>query len=370
MSYNSPRSRLFVTAALALVVTVPVLAGCSNAGGSGDGGDEFVVGFLLPENQVTRWESFDRPTFESVLAKECDNCRVIYANGAGDQTKQQSQAESMMAQGADLLVLTPVDAEGSASIVNAAKSRNIPVLGYTRLPSGPISGNVGDDLLSLGSSNGQALLDAITERGLLNKGSIVAINGDTGVAEVHEMVKGWKSVLEPAVEIGREFFTPGWDPATAQTEMDQAITALGGENIIGVMAMNDGMASGAIAAMKAAGIDPLPPVTGMDAEVAALQRILVGEQVASVYNSPIVGATRAAGVVAEWAKTGKAPEGDSTIKNSDGEEVPFYATGDLPVITIGNIQTEIIDKDIQSYDDICTADFKAACDAAGLKPAT
>jgi Periplasmic binding protein domain len=85
---------------------------------------------------------------------------------------------------------------------------------------------------------------------------------------------------------GREYDTPDWSPDQAQLEMEQAITALGLNKIIGVHAANDGTASGAIAAMKgAAGFTTLPPVTGQDAELAAVQRILTGEQYMTVYKA-------------------------------------------------------------------------------------
>ena len=80
------------------------------------------------------------------------------------------------------------------------------------------------------------------------------------------------------MNIGEEYDTPDWSPDKAQKEMEQAITALGKDKIIGVYAANDGTAGGAIAAMKAGGFTTLPPVTGQDAELAAIQRILTGEQ--------------------------------------------------------------------------------------------
>ena len=67
--------------------------------------------------------------------------------------------------------------------------------------------------------------------------------------------------------------------------MEQAITALGKDKIIGVYAANDGTAGGAIAAMKGGGFTPLPPVTGQDAELAAIQRIIAGEQYMTIYKA-------------------------------------------------------------------------------------
>ena len=90
---------------------------------------------------------------------------------------------------------------------------------------------------------------------------------------------------ESGLTVGAEYDTPDWSPDKAQTEMDQAITALGKDGFVGVYAANDGTAGGAIAAMKGAGINPIPPITGQDAELAGIQRILVGEQYMTVYKA-------------------------------------------------------------------------------------
>src|SRR5207253_339906 len=87
------------------------------------------------------------------------------------------------------------------------------------------------------------------------------------------------------VKIGKEYDTPDWSPDKAQQEMEQAITALGKDKIAGVYAANDGTGGGAIAAMKSAGLRPIPPVTGQDAELAAIQRIVTGEQYMTVYKA-------------------------------------------------------------------------------------
>ena len=91
---------------------------------------------------------------------------------------------------------------------------------------------------------------------------------------------------ESTLKVGAEYDTPNWLPSEAQAEMDQAITKLGKDGFVGVYAANDGTAGGAIAAMKAAGINPSTiPTTGQDAELAAIQRILAGEQYMTVYKA-------------------------------------------------------------------------------------
>ena len=86
--------------------------------------------------------------------------------------------------------------------------------------------------------------------------------------------------------VAKQYDTPDWSPDKAQQQMEQAITSVGDDGFVGVYAANDGTAGGAIAAMKAAGIDPMTrPTTGQDAELAAIQRILAGEQYMTVYKA-------------------------------------------------------------------------------------
>ena len=129
------------------------------------------------------------------------------------------------------------------------------------------------------------------------------INGSPTDNNATLFKKGAHSVLDGKVKIGAEYDTPDWSPDKAQTEMDQAITKLGKNGFDGVYAANDGTAGGAIAAMKAAGIDPkTKPTTGQDAELAGIQRILLGEQYMTVYKAIKPEASAAADIAVALAK--------------------------------------------------------------------
>ena len=118
-------------------------------------------------------------------------------------------------------------------------------------------------------------------------GTIVMINGSPTDNNATLFKKGAHSVFDTSdLKIGAEYDTPDWSPDKAQTEMDQAITKLGKNGFQGSYNANDGTAGGAIAAMKSAGINPSTiPSTGQDAELAAIQRILIGEQYMTVYKA-------------------------------------------------------------------------------------
>ena len=133
----------------------------------------------------------------------------------------------------------------------------------------------------VGQLQGAALLTALA--GKVHP-TIVMINGSPTDNNAILFKRGAHSVLDGKVIIAKEYDTPDWSPDKAQREMEQALTTLNNQ-VDGVYAANDGTAGGAIAAMKAAGIQPLPPVTGQDAELAAIQRILAGEQYMTVYKA-------------------------------------------------------------------------------------
>jgi D-xylose transport system substrate-binding protein len=156
-----------------------------------------------------------------------------------------------------------------------------------------------------------------------------------------------------------EFDTPDWAPPRAQEWAAGQITRFGGD-IMGIVAANDGTGGGAIAALKAAGADPLPPVTGNDATIAALQLIIAGDQYNTISKpSEIVAA--AAAEIAMMLINGETPVATSTLYNTPSRLfVPA-------VVTQENIKAEIFDAGIQSAEDVCTAEYADACAALGIE---
>src|SRR4029079_9025323 len=135
---------------------------------------------------------------------------------------------------------------------------------------------------SVGKIQGQSLTDKLG-----GKGTIIMINGAPNDNHAKILQQRAHTVIDKSgIKVAKEYDTPDWSPDKAQSEMEQAITAVGKGKFVGVYAANDGTAGGAIAAMKSAGIDPKTiPVTGQDAEVAGIQRILAGEQYMTVYKA-------------------------------------------------------------------------------------
>jgi D-xylose transport system substrate-binding protein len=336
----------------------------SSTGSSGGGGK--TIALLLPESKTARYEAQDKPGFEAALKALCADCKVIYSNADQDASKQQSQAESAITNGADVLVLDPVDAASAGAMVTRAKQSKIPVISYDRLISdAPVDYYVSFDNLKVGQLQGTSLVKAL---GTPQGKSIVMINGSPTDSNAAQFKKGAHSVLDKSgVKVLKEYDTPDWSPDKAQTQMEQAITAVGKSAINGVYAANDGTGGGAIAAMKGAGIDPTTiPVTGQDAELAGIQRILKGEQYMTVYKAPKP-ETEAAAKLAYALATGKpAPAGLINGKTNNGAvDVPSVLL-DPVAVTKDNIKDTVVADGTYTTAQLCKGSFASACQSAGL----
>ncbi len=362
----------------ALAVGVMLLAGTvlsacgddendSNAGTTGGGAAEAkTIALLLPESKTTRYEAQDRPGFTAELKRLCPDCELIYANADQDAAKQQSQAEAAITNGADVMVLDPVDAESAGSIVTRAKQSDIPVVSYDRLiANADIDYYVSFNNEEVGKLQGNALVKALDPP---DGKTIVMINGAPTDSNAAQFKKGALSVLEPSgLDIAKQYDTPDWSPDKAQTEMDQAITSIGANKIDGVYAANDGTAGGAIAAMKGAGMDPTEvPTTGQDAELAAIQRIIAGTQYMTVYKAPKPETQAAAQLAFALSQGDPAPKGLINGETDNGQkQVPSVLLTPVAV-TKDNVESTVVADGIYTVDQICTPQYQQACQAAGL----
>jgi D-xylose transport system substrate-binding protein len=353
---------------VALALALPACGGDDEtpAAGTSDGGG--TIALLLPESKTTRYETQDRPNFERRLKELCAECRVFYQNADQDAAKQQRQVEAAITEGADVLVLDPVDSASAASLAQRAKDRGIPVISYDRLISGaPLDYYVSFDNEEVGRLQARSLLDALKAQGD-EDGSIVMINGAPTDNNATLFKRGAHAVLDDSeVKIAREYDTPDWSPDAAQREMEQAIAALGRAGFDGVYAANDGTAGGAIAAMKAAGVDPSErPVTGQDAELAAIQRIIAGEQYMTVYKAIKQEAETAAELSVALLRDEQPDPGlvDRQVDNGQAE-IPSVLLKPVAV-TQDNVKDTVVADGFWSVDQICTQRYASACDKAGL----
>ncbi len=320
------------------------------------------VAFLMPDQNSTRYEEHDWPGFQAEMETLCPDCTLIYQNANADVALQQQQFNSALTQGAKVIVLDPVDSSAAASLVQLAQSQDVKVIAYDRpIPDVTADYYVSFDNEAIGKSIADSLVAHLEETGVpTDEGGVLQVNGSPTDAAAGLIRDGIDAGLDSSdYTTLAEFDTPDWIPAEAQEWVSGQITRFGNE-IKGVVAANDGTAGGAIAALKAAGVDPLPPVTGNDATNAALQRIIAGDQYNTISKPSEIVAAAAARVAVEML-SGETPEPKTTLYDTPSELfVPM-------LITRENIKAEIFDKEIASADEICTGEYADACAELGIE---
>ncbi|MFE1292693.1 substrate-binding domain-containing protein [Streptomyces sp. NPDC058751] len=327
-------------------------------------GDAIKVGLLLPENQTARYEKFDKPLIEAKV-KELTNDKgeVVYANAKQDASTQSQQVDTMITNKVDVLIIDAVDSAAIKNSVQKAKDAGIPVVAYDRLAQGPISAYTSFDNKTVGKTQGEALLGALGSKA--KSGKIVMMNGSVTDPNAAQFKAGAHEVLDGKVNVGKEYDTKEWKPENANANMEAAISALGKKNIIGVYSANDGMAGGIITALKAAGIKV--PVTGQDAELAGVQRILAGEQFMSVYK-PYAPEADAAAELAVALAQGKSLDSvaKDKVDSPTDKQIPSLL---VPVtsLTKENIKDTVVKDKLYTVEEICTPAYAAACKKAGLQ---
>ncbi|MER6268596.1 substrate-binding domain-containing protein [Streptomyces sp. NPDC001797] len=351
--------------ALAAVSTAVSLTACGSGSGSTSGaGDARKISVLLPDSTTARWETQDKPLLEQRIRQLCAACSTEHANAKGDVAIQQEQMDSSIADGVDAIVLTAVDARAMGPSVGKAAAAHIPVIAYDRLVEGPISAYVSFDGQEIGRLQGRALLTAMGAKA--HGGRIVMMNGDPGDPNALSFKQGALSELRGRVAIAKEYDTPQWAPEAANRNMSGALSALGADSIDGVYAANDGLAAGSIAALKADKVTPLPPVTGQDAELAAVRRIVSGDQYMTVYK-PFGPEAAAGGAMAVAAARGQRLDGVATrrVKTRSGAEVPAVLLTPVSVI-LATIESTLVRDGVYTLEQICPPSLAGDCHKAGL----
>ncbi|SEO31990.1 sugar ABC transporter substrate-binding protein [Actinacidiphila rubida] len=349
----------------AVVSMALALAACGKAGDkkSDSAGSGKAIGILLPDTVTARYERFDRPLMEAKIKELCADCTVTYANATGDASKQAQQVNSMITRGVKVLILDAQDSVGVKSSVQAAVDKGIKVVAYDRLAQGPVSAYVSYDNEKVGELQGQALLDALGAKAT-PQSKIVMINGDDADPNAAQFKAGAHKVLDGKVDIAYEQ-SGQWKDTVANQKVTAAITSIGAKNIVGVYSANDTMAGGIATALKGAGLHV--PLTGQDADLAAIERILAGSQSATVYKAYKPEADATAEIAVDLLQ-GKAVTSvaDTTATSGSGQNVPAKLLTAVSVTT-ANIKDTVVKDGMYTIAQICTAEFAQACKANGLQ---
>jgi D-xylose transport system substrate-binding protein len=271
-----------------LALSVLLLAACSNDDGGGGstgatggatGGGNVTVGVSWNNYNEERWAKWDEPAIQEALQA----CGAEYiSSDAGSSAEQQlADVENLISQGANSLIILAQDGEAILPAVQSALDQGIPVVAYDRLIENPGALYVTFDNVEIGRLEAESVYDVVP------KGNYVFIKGNSADANADFLRSGQQEVLQDALDSGDiknvgESYTDNWDPAIAQTNMEQFLTD-NNNKVDAVLAENDGMAGGVVAALEAQGLAGEVAVSGQDGDAAGLNRVALGTQTVDVW---------------------------------------------------------------------------------------
>jgi D-xylose transport system substrate-binding protein len=241
--------------------------------------DEIVVGVSWNNYNEERWAKWDEPDMKAAI--EAGGGRYISADAGSSAEQQIADVENLISQGADVVIILAQDGTAIKPAVAAALEQGIPVIAYDRLIEDPGALYITFDNVEVGRMQARAIFEAMPE------GNYVFIKGNSADANADFLRSGQQEILQAALDSGAivnvgEMYTDNWDPAVAQTNMEQILTQ--NNNLVdAVVASNDGTAGGVITALAAQGLAGVVPVSGQDGDAAALNRIALGTQTVSVW---------------------------------------------------------------------------------------
>jgi len=344
--------------------TTTEAAGATTTAAGGAEGD-CVVGMSWNNYNEERWAKHDEPAIMAAL--EAGGCEYIQADAGSSEEQQITDVENLIAQGANVVIILAQNTQAILPAVQSATNQGIPVIAYDRLIEDATTFYVSFDNVLVGQLMAEVIFD------LVPTGNYIVLKGNGSDANSDFLREGIGSVIDAAVEAGditivAEDYTDNWDPGLAQTQVDQWLTQAN-DDVQAIVSENDGMATGAAAALDARGLLGTVALSGQDADVAALNRVALGTQAVSVWKD-----ARALGTAAGEAAVQLA--GGATLADVDGTGEFVFTNKETqaetvltsilltPIpITQDNIN-EVVDAEWITVEDLCagvTAGSVAAC---------
>ena len=303
------------------------------------------IGLSMDTLKEERWQR-DRDLFVA-RAKEL-GAEVLVQSANGDDKAQVQQSENLLTQGVDVLVVIPHNGEVAATIVDSAKAKGVPVLSYDRLiRSSEPALYVSFDNEKVGEMQAKYLLERAP------KGNYVLIGGAPTDNNALLFRKGQMNVLQPAIDRGdikvvSNQFAKDWLASEALRICEDALTKSNRE-VQAVVASNDATAGGAVSALETAGVAGKVLVSGQDADLAGLQRIVAGTQSMTVYKPVHLLARKAAEAAVALAR-GEQVEAPARINNGK-VDVPSILLEPV-VVDKANIEDTVVKDGYQKREEI------------------
>lgn len=307
---------LFVCAALAAGSAGSAVAQECTPGKTGR------IAFMLKQQTAFRYLHADVPFFQKTA--EAAGYKVLVQSAENSAANQVAQAENVITQGVDAIVIQPVDFNVAASIAEMAAKANIPLASYDDLIlNAKHKAFIGRDPKEGGKEAATKVLAVVP------KGNYVLIGGDAGQTGSTQMQEGYREALAPSVKSGAvkivlDQFTPQWKTEPAQAHAENALTR--NDNKVNAFLVSyDGMSLGVMQAVESAGLKPGSiPITGQDMELSAVQAIVEGRMFGSLWPAPDEMAKRGAEVAVAMAKC--QPFKTERTINNKAAEIPWALT--------------------------------------------
>ena len=318
-------------------------------------GGDCVVGMSWNNYNEERWAKHDEPAI--VAALEAGGCEYIPSDAGSSEEQQIADVENLIAQGANVVIILAQNTQAILPAVQAATDQGIPVIAYDRLIEDANTFYVSFDNVLVGQLMAEVVFD------LVPTGNYFIIKGNGADANSDFLREGIGSVIDAAAEAGditilEEDYTDNWDPALAQTTTEQWLSAHNND-VQAIVSENDGMATGAAAALDGQGLLGTVVLSGQDADVAALQRVATGDQAVSVWKDARALGTAAGEAAVQLAGGASLADvegtGEFTYTNKETQaETVLTSILLTPIpITQDNLN-EVVDAEWISAEDLCS----------------
>jgi len=276
---------------------------------AGDDTGDLTIGVSWNNFNEERWAKADEKAMKEVF--DAEGVEYISTDAGSSPEQQVADVENLISQGADALIILAQDGTAILPAVEAAAAQGIPVVGYDRLIESPEAFYLTFDNVEVGRMQARAIYEEVPEGNyVFIKGNQADANADFlrgGQEEVLTEAAGCEAVTPdnpdpdcPITNVG-ESYTDNWAPEVAQTNMEQFLTQNNNE-VDAVVASNDGMAGGVVAALEAQGLAGQVPVSGQDGDAAALNRVALGTQTVSVWKNAFALGAAAADIAVQLAQ--------------------------------------------------------------------
>jgi D-xylose transport system substrate-binding protein len=331
------------------------------------------VAVILPDTvSSARYTEFDAPYLTKALSDAgLKASQFTVQNAQGSDTTQLTDAQSAISAGASVLVVDPLDSGVGVSIESYAKAHGVPTIDYDRLTlGGSRQYYVSFNNVHVGTLIGQGMVNCLANWKVASPKLAVMVGAPTD-NNATLFAQGYDAVLNPLFSSGKyqKVVAPAgtWDPPTAETEFQQALTAH--PDINAAVVPNDENAAPIITYLKTLGTKANTfPVTGQDATLVGIQNIISGYQCGTVYK-PIYEEAQAAAALAMYLRAGKTPPAalvnGTTVDTMSHQNVKSVLL--VPEwVTPSTVESTVVKDDFVPASQICTGAYTADCTKYGI----